>query len=147
MIFIAVFIGANTVLCRYLNALYAKHNGLCMGTLVNYVTGLSTSLLFLLLAGLPAALPALGPATLRTVAMFFGGAVGVVMVQLLIYVTPRLPAFLSTVLVIVTQLGMGLVLDYAMTGVFSLNKLLGGLMVALGLWHYVRVSAREGGAA
>ena len=39
MIFVAILVGANTVLCRYLNAMYAKRNGLSMGTLINYITG------------------------------------------------------------------------------------------------------------
>ena len=30
MIFVAILVGANTVLCRYLNAMYAKRNGLSM---------------------------------------------------------------------------------------------------------------------
>ena len=54
MLFIAAFAGANTVLTRYLNAAYAKRNGIQMSTLNNYVTGLMTSLLVRLFMGEPA---------------------------------------------------------------------------------------------
>ena len=58
------------------------------------------------------------------------------MVQLLIYITPRIPAFLGSVLIFISQLGTGLALDYAFTGIVGTGKLLGGLLVVLGLAHY-----------
>ena len=142
MLLIAALVGANTVVCRYLNTLYAKHNGLPMGTLANYVTGLLTSLVVLLVMGEPASAQPLSQITFRTVAMFLGGAVGVGMIQISIYITPRMPAFLATLLIFLSQLGVGLALDFVLTGDFSLGKLLGGLMVLLGLCHYTWVDRR-----
>jgi bacterial/archaeal transporter family-2 protein len=136
MFFIAIFVGANTVLCRYLNAAYAKRNGLSMATLMNYITGLCTALIVLFILGEPAAMQPVGALSFRKVMMFLGGAFGVALVQLLIYITPRIPAFLGAVLVFISQLGTGLALDYALTGVISVGKLLGGLLVMLGLAHY-----------
>jgi bacterial/archaeal transporter family-2 protein len=137
----AVLVGANTVLCRYLNSLYAKYNGLSMGTLANYVTGLVTSLIVLLILGDPASVLPVGSLTLRKGMMFLGGAFGVGMIQLFIYVTPRMPAVQSTILIFASQLGFGLVLDALLSGAFSLGRLLGVLMVLLGLGHYVWVNA------
>ncbi|MDD3213517.1 MAG: DMT family transporter, partial [Eubacteriales bacterium] len=130
--FLAVLVGANTVLCRYLNAIYAKRNGLSMGTLINYITGLATALLVLLVFGDPMAVQPIGALSLRKIMMFLGGAVGVVMIQILIYITPRMPAFLGTMMIFISQLGAGLALDYAFTGTLSLSKLLGGILVLLG---------------
>jgi bacterial/archaeal transporter family-2 protein len=140
MFLIAIFVGANTVLCRYLNAAYAKHNGLSMATLMNYLTGLTTALIVLFIMGEPAAIQSIGTLSLRKIMMFLGGAFGVALVQLLIYITPRIPAFLGAVLVFISQLGTGLALDYAFTGVIGMGKLLGGLLVMLGLAHYTWVN-------
>ncbi len=142
MLFIAALVGANTVLCRYMNAIYARHNGLPMSTLANYVTGLCTALLALLIMGDPSAVQPVGALTFRTVTMFLGGAVGVGLVQILVYITPRLPAFLSTILVFISQLGTGLLFDFWLTGAFSPGKIAGGVLVMLGLWHYAWVWKR-----
>ncbi len=147
LLLIPALVGANTVVCRYLNALYARRNGLPMGTLANYVTGLVTALLVLLVMGEPAAIKPLGALTFRTVAMFLGGALGVGLIQTTIYITPRLPAFLSTLLIFVSQLGTGLLLDFLLTGSFTVAKLLGGLLVMLGLWHYGFVDRRAAAKA
>ncbi|HNW87009.1 MAG TPA: DMT family transporter [Candidatus Limiplasma sp.] len=141
-----VLVGANTVVCRYLNAVYARYNGLPMGTLANYVTGLATSLLVLLMMGQPASVQPIAQITFRTVAMFLGGAVGVGLIQLSIYITPRMPAFLATLLIFLSQLGVGLALDFVLTGDFSLGKLLGGLLVLLGLAHYAWANRRDASA-
>lgn len=143
MLLIAALVGANTVVSRYLNSIYARHNGLPMGTLANYVTGLATSLVVLLLMGEPASFQPLAQVTFRTVAMFLGGAVGVGLIQISIYITPRMPAFLATLLIFLSQLGVGLALDFVLTGDFRLGKLLGGLIVLLGLCHYAWVGRRD----
>lgn len=143
MLFVAALVGANTVVCRYLNAMYARHNTLPMGTLANYVTGLTTALVALLIMGEPAAPAPVGALTFRTVAMFLGGAVGVGLIQISIYITPRMPAFWATLLIFLSQLGTGLVLDFALTGAFGVTKLLGGLLVLLGLCHYAWVGRRD----
>lgn len=140
---VAVLVGANTVLCRYLNTVSARSNGLGMSTLANYVTGLATSLAALLLMGDPAPIAPLGALTFRTVAMFLGGAVGVGLIQISIFITPRMPAFSATLLIFLSQLGMGLALDFLMTGAFSPGKLFGGVMVLAGLWHYGWVETRK----
>jgi bacterial/archaeal transporter family-2 protein len=146
MVWIAVyvvFIGGITVVCRYLNTRFASYNGLSMGTLANYVSGLTVSLLAWLVFGDSSVIKPLGAVSFQTTIMFFGGAFGVVMVTMFIYVTPRLPAFLGTILMVVSQLGFGLVLDLFLSGTFSLGKTLGALMVLLGLGHYAWVNARK----
>lgn len=143
VVILTVLIGANTVLCRYLNARFAKQNSLNMGTLMNYLTGLTTSLIALFIFGGSAAVIPVGTPTFRTVMMFLGGMVGVIMVEIFIYVTPRLPAFLGTILIFVSQLGVGLVLDFVVSGAFSPGKLIGGLMVLAGLAHYAWINARK----
>lgn len=142
MLLVAMLVGANTVVSRYLNTLYARRNGLPMGTLANYVTGLLTALLAMWALGGAENVQPVGALTFRTVMMFLGGTLGVALIQIFIYITPRLPAFASTLLIFVSQLTAGLVLDTWLTGVFSPAKLLGGALVAAGLAHYSWVSVR-----
>lgn len=143
---LALLLGVNVVVSRYLNAVYARHNGVAMGAVANYVTGLITALAVLLAIGEPLLAQPLGALTLRKAAMFLGGAVGMVMVQMTIYITPRMPAFLSTLLLFVSQLGTGVALDWVLTGTCSPQKLLGAALVMLGLTHYAwveRTAARR----
>ena len=136
---LALLLGVNVVVSRYLNAVFARHNGVAMGAVANYVTGLLTALAVLLALGEPLLLRPLGALTLRKVAMFLGGAVGMVMVQMTIYITPRMPAFLSALLLFVSQLGTSVALDWLLTGTCSPRKLLGAALVMLGLTHYALV--------
>lgn len=136
---LALLLGVNVVVSRYLNTVYARYNGVAMGAVANYATGLLTALAVLLAIGEPLFLHPLGALTLRKAAMFLGGAVGMVMVQMTIYITPRLPAFLSTLLLFVSQLGTGVALDWLMTGTCSPRKMLGAALVMLGLTHYALV--------
>ncbi|MDD3411617.1 MAG: DMT family transporter [Eubacteriales bacterium] len=146
MIFLAILVGANTVVSRYLNAQNAAHNGLSMSTLCNYVTGLAASLIVLLISRENAVLAPQNIGALRTVMMWLGGAVGVACVYICMYIVPRMPAFQSTLLLFVGQLGAALLLDYAFLGEFSVGRLLGVALVLAGLCHYQWVSRKTGKA-
>lgn len=146
MLFFAILAGANIVLCRFLNSGNAMKNGLSMSTLMNYITGLVTSCIVLWISGeaAPQGLPAF---EITSILMYLGGTVGVVTILLSNYLTPRMPAFLQTLLIFIAQLLTALLLDYLLIGSFSLGKLLGGLLVLAGLWHYQMVHRRNDAAA
>ena len=145
MIFVAVFTGANVLLCRFLNAGSAEKNGLSMSTLMNYITGLATSLLVYSLSGETKGL-SLQWSGLSTLAIYTGGATGVITILLSSYLAPRLPAFLLTLLIFIAQLFTAFLLDFWLSGIFSAGKLIGGLLVLLGLWHYQWVHKRHAAA-
>ena len=142
MLFVAMMVGANSIITRYMNACYARYNTLPMGTLANYTTGLATALIALWIMGEPITVQPMGAITFRTVFMFLGGAFGVGLIQLFIYITPRLPAFAATLLIFLGQLSVGLTLDYVLTGNFSFGKLIGGILVLAGLGHYAWLGKR-----
>ena len=135
MIFLAVFTGANIVLCRFLNSSSAQKNGLNMSTLMNYITGLITAVLVLWLSGEGGGFR-FQWSGLATFAIYTGGVSGVITILLSSHLTPRLPAFLLTVLIFLAQLFAAFLLDYWLSGTFSIGKLVGGLLVLLGVWHY-----------
>ena len=144
MSFLAVFTGANVVLCRFLNAGSAQKNGLSMSTLMNYITGLATSLLVLWFSGEKQDFH-FQWAGFSTFAIFTGGLSGVITVLLSNYLTPRCPAFLLTLLIFLAQLFTAFLLDFWLSGVFSIGKLGGGIFVLLGLWHYQWVNRQQAG--
>lgn len=135
MILLAVATGSNIVLCRFLNAGSAEKNGLSMSTLMNYITGLIMSTVVFCLAGETGSF-SLQWNGVTSIIIYTGGAVGVITILLSNYLTPRLPAFLFTLLLFVSQLLTALLLDYWLDGVFSPGKLVGGLLTLAGLWHY-----------
>ncbi len=135
IIFLAILTGANIVVSRTLNAGGAQKNGLYMSTLMNYLTGLITSLIVLWIAGENGSF--LNPDfKASSLFMYLGGAVGMLCIFLSNYVTPRMPAFLLTLLLFISQLITALMLDFVLSGTFSLGRLIGGALVLVGLWHY-----------
>ena len=142
MLLIAIFTGINIVLCRFLNAGSAQKNGLSMSTLMNYITGLVTSVIVFCLSKEESGL-AFQWNGLYTLLIFTGGVSGVITIFLSNFLTPRLPAFLLTLLIFISQLLTAFLLDYLVSGVLSIGKLIGGLLVLLGLWHYQWVHKRH----
>ncbi len=132
---LAIMAGMNIVLTRQLNSECGKRNGLYMSTLLNYATGLATALLVLLIMGRPTA-AAESPDGFRLVLMYFGGAIGMMIILLCNYLTPKLPALLLTLLFFVAQLATAILLDAWLDGSFSPGQLVGGLLVMLGLLFY-----------
>lgn len=123
--------GVTIVLARMLGARLAQQCGVHYSSLVNYITGLLGSLVMFLLMG--AAANAAFPAPDGSIAMYLGGALGLVSVYTLNVIAHRLPATQLTLLIFVGQLFSGLLLDYFLTHKFSLGTLVGGLIVLAGL--------------
>ncbi len=64
---------------------------------------------------------------------YTGGLVGVVVIALSSYLSSKISAFYLTLLLFVGQLFTGMVLDYLVVNDFSIIKLLGGMLVVIGL--------------
>ena len=126
-----LFSGVTIVLARMCNARLANQCGLHYSSAMNYITGLIGSLIMFIVMG--AATNAAFPAPGGSVAMYLGGAMGLVCVYTLNVIAHRMPATQLTLLIFVGQLFSGLVLDYFLTHKFSIGTLAGGLIVLAGL--------------
>ncbi len=133
--------GANIVFARTLNAKLAQRRGIPYSTLMNYITGLTGSLIVFFLMGsrISAAFPAPG----ASFTIYLGGALGLLSVFVLNMITPKLPAMQLTLLVFVGQLFSGMILDYFLTDMFSPGKLVGGILVLAGLLVNMRADKKE----
>jgi uncharacterized membrane protein YdcZ (DUF606 family) len=123
--------GVTIVLARMLGARLAQNCGAPFSSLMNYITGLTGSLIAFLVTG--AVTKAAFPAPGGSIFIYLGGALGLVSVYILNNITRRLPATQMTLLIFVGQLFSGMLLDYFATHNFSLGTLAGGLLVLAGL--------------
>ncbi len=131
-ILIPIIAGASIVISRCINANLAKKIGLFPGTFFNFLTGLIFSLIFLMVTGETKSFLTADFSSLPLWA-YFGGIVGVLVVFLSNYITPRISAFYLTLLMFVAQLFTGIAIDYFISGIISPGKLIGGLLVLIGL--------------
>lgn len=131
-VLMALASGVTIVCSRVINGRLALRQGAMRSTVMNYVTGLLTSAVFMLVLGMGEPLWT-APAWSSNWFMYTGGAVGVCLIMLLNITVPRVPSFAFTLLQFTGQIFSGMLLDTLLTGVFSVRSLIGGLLVATGL--------------
>lgn len=131
-VLMALGTGLTIVAARTVNARLAERHGTVRSTVMNYITGLTASLLVLLLAGRGE--PMLQSFQVSTNwFMYLCGAFGVILTVILNITVSRVPALALTLLQFTGQIFTGLVLDTLVKGSFSIQSAIGGLLVAIGL--------------
>ncbi|CAM4227100.1 membrane protein [Bacillus manliponensis] len=131
---IAILAGVSIVVSRIINANLAKKIGTFQGTFFNYVTGLLVSILFLFFSSESLSL---STTTLQSIpfAAYLGGLVGVIVIVASNYITPKISSFYLTLFIFVGQLFMGVVIDFFTLHDISIGKVIGGVLVLLGLTY------------
>ncbi|KFN02543.1 DMT family transporter [Bacillus clarus] len=131
---IAILVGVSIVVARIINANLATKIGIWEGTFYNYITGLFFSTLFLIFSTDSLYISSY---TLQSIpfAVYLGGLVGVIVIALSNYITPKISAFYLTLLIFIGQLFMGTVIDFFMSNELSPGKIIGGVLVLLGLTY------------
>ncbi|MDZ5001606.1 EamA-like transporter family protein, partial [Clostridium perfringens] len=64
---------------------------------------------------------------------YLGGAIGILVVLLSNYTTPKVSSFSLSLLVFIGQLSIGILIDYFSYSTVSIGKLIGGLLILFGL--------------
>ena len=124
--------GFTIVTARTMNARLAERQGAMRSTVMNYVTGLATSLVFLLVLGTKE--PMLKDFQLSSNwFMYLGGALGVCLIMLLNVTVSRISALSMTLLQFTGQIGTSYLLDILLKNGVSWQTLSGGLLVTIGL--------------
>lgn len=124
--------GLSIILNRIINSNLAQKIGLFRSTLYNYITGLFVSVVFMLISKETGLFSSVAFDTAPFWG-YLGGFVGVSVIVLSSYLTPRISAFYLTLLLFIGQLFAGILIDFIRAGVFSPAKLIGGLLVFAGL--------------
>jgi transporter family-2 protein len=139
---IAIAAGTSVVLARNINSILATKIGLLEGTLYNYCVGLFFSTIFLLFSSETFKLGLQNAGTIPAWA-YLGGLVGVIVVVLSNLVTPKLSAFYLTLIIFIGQLFAGMLIDYFTLSILSKGKIIGGVLVVLGLTYNLFIDRKN----
>ncbi|KAB1437601.1 DMT family transporter [Candidatus Galacturonibacter soehngenii] len=131
-IILAILSGVTIVVSRMTNAKLGKELSVYQSTFFNYVVGFIGSMLAMFLFR---ATFLFEPHTngVRFYAMFLGGVLGVIMIIISNIITPKISAFSLTIIIFVSQLFSGVILDYFLFEQLSAGKVIGGTLVLIGL--------------
>ena len=128
--------GMTIVLSRSVNGYLAQKVGAYQSTFFNYFTGLFMSLVFLIILGFSHVQNFQSTVLLENPVMFIGGIIGVFNILILNIVVPKVSPVKLTLITFVSQLISGIILDYCFYDIFSVNKLIGCLIVVAALFLY-----------
>lgn len=135
-ILISILSGVIIVTSRILNTKLSHEIGLIESSYFNYFTAAITTVIMFLIIGEKVSISSFN--TLPFYA-YSGGFLGVLIVILNSVVTPKLPAFNVTLLVFVAQLFTGIIIDWLISGMVPLSKIVGGILVLAGLSYNLYV--------
>ncbi|WP_315117834.1 DMT family transporter [uncultured Clostridium sp.] len=141
-IIIAFITGALVILSMVINSSLGKKIGVLQGTFINYIVGLIGIFVVLLIKyggiGIPFN-------HLQSVPLwaYLGGAIGVIVVATSNIIIPNIPTIYSTLLIFIGQLGTGIVIDYLTMNMVSKGKILGSILILLGLLYNFYIDKKE----
>lgn len=138
----AVFGGILIVISRIINSNLATKIGVLQGTFFNFISGLLLSFIFFIINKETIPHSNLDFNTVPLWA-YFGGFVGLLIVVLSNYMTPKVPVFYLTLFMFVGQLFTGIIIDYFTSNKFSFGKIVGGLLVLIGLIYNLFLDKKE----
>jgi bacterial/archaeal transporter family-2 protein len=116
-----------------LNSELGREKGIFRSTRVNYIVGLATTLVLLAIFRPPLAKAVDDVASAGPLLASGGAIMGVAMCVITNLVFPKLPAFSATLLLFSGQALTGVLVDYAAEGAFDARKLVGTLVLLVGL--------------
>jgi len=134
----ALFAGISVVITRIFNAKIAEELGTIQGTYINYLTGLGGAFIFFIISKEYVNLSGTSYSNLPIYA-YFGGAIGILVVVLSNYATPKVSSFSLSLLIFTGQLFIGIVIDFISYGDVSMGKIVGGILILLGLIYNIKV--------
>jgi transporter family-2 protein len=139
---ISVLAGVSVVINRIINSNLAEKIGTFYSTFINYIVGLVFSFIFFFLTREAFHVSI---AEMKGIPLwaYLGGLAGVIVIVLSNYITPRISAFYSTLLMFIGQLFVGIILDYVTLHDISIGKLIGGFFVLAGLSYNLWIDKKQ----
>ena len=139
---LALFSGCLVITSMALNAHLAKRIGIFRGTLVNYITGLVTTVLVFLVLGLPFSGFAKNLGAIPVWA-FLGGCIGVAVVAVSNIIIPKVPTVYVTLLSFSGQLLAGILIDLLIGKSVSIGKIIGVILIFAGVVYNSFIDKKE----
>lgn len=132
MFILAILGGVLTTLSMVINSSLGKKIGVLQSTFINYIVGLLGSLALLMIIGTSANV-SVEELTKMPFYIFLGGLLGVIVVYSSNIIIPKIPVVYSTLLLFIGQIFAGILLDLVLINEISLNKVLGGIIISIGI--------------
>ena len=142
MILLAVLGGLLTTLSMVVSSTLGKKIGLIQSTIIHYIGGLIGGVFILIGLGSKIA-PSIAEMSNMPFYIFLGGVIGVMVVYTSNVVIPKIPVVYSTLLMFSGQMLCAIIIDAIVMKDFSILKLIGAIIVVLGILYNSRVDAKE----
>ena len=131
-ILVAILAGVSVVISRIFNSIIADEIGTLQGTFINYLTGLVAAFILFILSKEYLNIGNINYSSIPLYS-YLGGAIGILVVLLSNYTTPKVSNFSLSLLVFIGQLSIGILIDYYSYSTISIGKIIGGILILLGL--------------
>jgi len=125
-----------------INSHLSKEIGVFQGTLINYVVGLISTILLIIIVRDPINLSFDSYNKIPLWALL-GGLLGVIVVASSNVVIPKIPTIYTTLLIFMGQLFTGILIDYFRMGFISKGKIIGGILILVGIIYNSKVDKEE----
>ena len=142
VILLAIFGGVLTTLSMIVSSTLGKKIGLIQSTIVHYIGGLIGGIFILIGIGSESA-PSIIDMSRMPLYIFLGGIIGVVVVYTSNIIIPKIPVVYSTLLMFSGQMLCAIIIDTIVMGEFSWQKLLGAIVVIVGIFYNSKVDSKE----
>lgn len=136
----AIVSGIAIVIARIVNFKLADKIGIAQGTFFNNLIGLIFSILVFFISGNIFSFDNISFAH-GSIFIYLGGFLGVIVVSLSSYMTPKLSAFYFTLFVFIGQLFTAIFIDYVTLDILSIGKIVGGILVLSGLIYNLKIDS------
>jgi len=133
-IILAFLCGGITIVSMIINARLAQEIGTLQGGFINYTVGLLVTVLVIFIIMFTGNFTTGNLSGIPFYA-FLGGFVGVMVVIASNIVIPKIPAIYTTILIFIGQIFTGIILDYFRLGSISIGKIVGGLLIIVGMLY------------
>jgi transporter family-2 protein len=137
-ILISVLSGAIIVISRILNSKLSEKVGLIESSFFNYFTGLLAALVLFIIFKEKVSVSQFSNIPFYA---YLGGVLGVIVVILNSVITPKMSSFYATLIIFIGQLFTGLIIDCITSNTISLPKIIGGILVVIGLTYNLHVDS------
>ena len=142
VILLAIFGGVLTTLSMIVSSTLGKKIGLIQSTIVHYIGGLIGGIFILIGIGSTSA-PSITDMSRMPLYIFLGGIIGVIVVYTSNIIIPKIPVVYSTLLMFSGQMLCAIIIDTIVMGDFSWQKLLGAIVVIVGIFYNSKVDSKE----
>lgn len=137
---LAIMGGCLTTMSMVVNASLGRRIGVFQATLINYIIAVVLALVILFVLRIPLNLNNLNNIPFYA---FLGGVIGVIGVTSFNYIIPKIPAIYTTLLTFIGQIFAGIIIDYFRFSYLSKGKIIGGILILLGLLYNSKVDKKE----